>query len=110
MSHDLEPVDEGVRLALARLGLVDVEVMLRLRAEWDELAGAPWAGASRPLGLHAGELVVEALQPGLVATLRYATVGLAGRLADELSTRRIDRVSVVPPGRAGGRSHPDGNS
>ncbi len=102
MSDDLQPLDEGVRQALARLGLVDVEVMLRLRSEWDDLAGAPWAGTSRPLGLASGELVVEAAVPGHVATLRYAAPGLAARLADELATRRIERVKVVPPQASGG--------
>jgi hypothetical protein len=97
VTDDLEPLDEGVRRALARLGLVDVEVMLRLRSDWDELAGAPWAGTSRPLGLAAGELVVEASVPGHVSTLRYAAASLAGRLAEALATRRIDRVKVVPP-------------
>lgn len=97
MSGDLTPLDDGVRRALARLGLVDVEVMLRLRAEWDEMAGAPWAGVSRPLGLSDGELVVEAAQPGLVATLRYAAPALAGRLAATFHSARVDTVKVVPP-------------
>ncbi len=97
MSGDLEPLDESVRRALARLGLVDVEVMLRLRSEWDDLAGEPWAGISRPLGLADGELVVEAAQPGLVATLRYGTGALCRRLCEALGTRRIDRVKVVAP-------------
>lgn len=97
MSDDLTPVDEGLRRTLARLGLVDVEVMLRLRHDWDELSGAPWAGVTRPVSLTERELVVEAAQPGLVATLRYAAPTLARHLAEALSTTRIDTVRVVAP-------------
>lgn len=99
MTDDLQPLDGGLRRALARLGLRDVDLMLAIRDDWDGLAGAPWAGASRPLGVSDGELTVEAAAPGLVATLRYAAPALADRLAERLDTRRIQSVRVVPPPR-----------
>lgn len=102
MTDDLQPLDGGLRRALARLGLRDVDLMLEIRGDWDDLAGPPWAGASRPLGLADGELAVEAAAPGLVAMLRYAAPSLAERLTDRLRTDRIRSVRVVPPPRRGG--------
>lgn len=71
--------------------------MLRLRDNWDELAGPPWAGVSQPLGLQGGELLVEAAVPGLVATLRYAERALVATLAEALGTDAVKVVRVVPP-------------
>lgn len=101
MSRDLDGIGDGVRRTLARLGLRDVDLMLRLRDDWDELAGAPWAGHTRPLGVTDGELRVEAAEPGLVATLRYAAPALARDLRVALGTERITKVRVVAPGRSG---------
>ncbi|MEX1280915.1 MAG: DciA family protein [Acidimicrobiia bacterium] len=101
MTDDLQPLDGGLRRALARLGLRDVDLMLAIREDWDGLAGPPWAGASRPLGVADGELAVEAAAAGLVATLRYAAPALAKRLGDRLATDRIRSVRVVPPPRGG---------
>lgn len=101
MTDDLQPLDGGLRRALARLGLRDVDLMLAIREDWDGLAGPPWSGASRPLGVTDGELTVEAAAPGLVAMLRYAAPALVKRVGDRLATDRIRSVRVVPPPRGG---------
>lgn len=106
MKDELNRIDGDVRRVLGRLGLRDVDVMLRLRDEWDELAGAPWAGVSQPLGLQGGELVVEAAVPGLVGTLRYGEQALVGTLSAALDSDAVKVVKVVPPrgSRAGGQT------
>ena len=58
-----EPVRFDAALAdvLRRLGMAPVEVLVDLEEHWDEIAGDPWVGVSRPVVLRDGELVVEAM-------------------------------------------------
>ncbi len=98
---DPAPIDDGIRRVLARLGLRDLDLVLRIRSEWETLAGDPWARTTQPVSLIDGVLRVEAAVPGLVSTLRYAAPALVGRLRRELDTDRIAEVTVVPPAGAG---------
>lgn len=98
---DLAPIEDGLRRTLARLGLRDLDLMLRLRHDWDELAGEPWVGTTRPVALTDGVLRVEAAVPGLVSMLRYGAPALVGTLRRSLGTDRIAEVVVVPPQGAG---------
>lgn len=95
------PIDGDVRRVLARLGLQDFDLVLRIRSEWDTLAGDPWRDTTVPISLIDGVLRVEAAVPGLVSMLRYAAPTLVGRLCRELETDRIGEVVVVPPAGAG---------
>lgn len=96
---DLEPFSESVDDMFTRLGLPDPGVMASLSSEWEELAGPPWAGRSRPLYVKAGTLVVEAVSSSMVAFLRYDESALLKRLERRLGPRRITGIEVRPPGR-----------
>ena len=87
-----------LREALRRLGLADMDVLWRIMADWDELAGPPWAGASSPVFLRAGELTVEAAALGAVRVLRYATGDLMEKLDEFCGPGVVQTIRVVGPG------------
>lgn len=92
---------EALETVLARLlgslGLPSPELLPRMRASWDSLAGPPWAGQSVPVFVRRGELVIQATAPQLVSILRYATGDLLRRLDEEFGPGRIETVRVVGP-------------
>jgi hypothetical protein len=100
---DLEHFSDSVDSMFARLGLPDPVVMAALSSEWDELAGSPWSGRSRPLYIRGTTLVVEAFSASMVAFLRYAESGLIDKLGGRFGTGKVDGVEIQPPGRAEGR-------
>jgi hypothetical protein len=92
----LEDLLESV---LARFGLPAPSISRSLGDRWDDLAGEPWAGHTRPLFIRERELVVEAASPALVGMLRYAVGDLMRRLDDQLGANVVDSVRVVGPAR-----------
>lgn len=80
---------------LARLGLPDPGLIEALRADWNDLAGEPWAGQSHPAYLRGGELVVNVSTASLVSLLRYATGDLLRRLDDRLGEGMVSTVRVA---------------
>ncbi len=96
-------ISGGVARMLRRLGMGDVRVLMDLQENWDEIAGRPWAGASRPMGIKGGELAVEAFDPGMVSMLRYATGGLVRAVEERIGEGQVDRVKVIPPPAGGPR-------
>ncbi len=100
---DMHDISSGVARMLRKLGMGDVQVLLELKEDWDTIAGRPWAGASRPIGITAGELVVEALEPGAVSMLRYATGALVKAVDDRFGKGQVDRVKVIAPPPGGPR-------
>ena len=79
-NEDLEPFSKSINDVFTRLGLPDPVVMSKLVEEWDELAGSPWVGRSRPLYVRGTTLIVEASAPSMVAFLRYGQSGLVEAL------------------------------
>lgn len=98
---ELEPFSRSVDEMFARLGLPEPTLMATLSSEWDQLAGPPWAGRSRPVYVKGGTLVVEASAGSMVAFLRYDAEGLLTRLGDRFGEGKIRQVDVRPPGRSG---------
>ncbi|HEY5651718.1 MAG TPA: DUF721 domain-containing protein [Acidimicrobiia bacterium] len=96
------PIDETLRRLMERLGVVEVSVWNRIRDEWVELSGTPWATQTTPIGMHGKKLVLEASSPQAVAMLRYGTTGLAHRLNAQLGEGTIGEVVVKPPSRHSG--------
>jgi len=96
---DLEHFSESVDEMFARLGLPDPMVMAALSSEWDDLAGAPWSGRSKPLYIRGSTLVVEASSGSMVAFLRYGESSLLGRLATRLGEGVVTSVDITLPGR-----------
>jgi hypothetical protein len=96
-----EPVrfDAALAEALLRLGIAPIEVLMDLEEHWDEVAGAPWVGISRPVVLRDGELVVEATSGPAAGLLRYAVGDLHRRLDSRLGPGIVDRIAVRQPSR-----------
>lgn len=98
--RELEHFSESVDDMFARLGLPDPVVMAGISSEWDELAGAPWAGRSRPLYIRGKTLVVEASSPSMVAFLRYGEASLLDRLEERFGQGVVQKVDIRLPGRS----------
>ena len=98
--NDLEPFSESLDEVFTRLGLPDPVLVSQIADDWDELAGKPWVGRSRPLYVKGNTLIVEASSPSMIAFLRYGEASLIESLAERFGAGRVDSVEVVPPGRA----------
>lgn len=97
--RDLEHFSDSVDDMFAKLGLPDPVVMAALSSEWDELAGPPWSGRSRPLYIKGTTLVVEASSSSMIAFLRYGESGLIERLAARFGADTVRTVDILPPGK-----------
>jgi hypothetical protein len=97
--RDLEHFSESVDDMFARLGLPNPTVMSGISSEWDDLAGPPWSGRSRPLYMRSKTLVVEAVSPSMVAFLRYGETSLLERLAARFGEGTIEAIDIKAPGR-----------
>jgi hypothetical protein len=95
---DLTSFQTSLEDMFRKLGLSDPMTLARLTAAWDDLAGAPWAGRSRPLFIQGKTLVVEAAAPSMVAFLRYDSATLVSKLRDVLGPGVIERIEVRGPG------------
>jgi hypothetical protein len=96
---DLTSFQTSLDEVFRKLGMSDPMAMSRLAAGWDELAGTPWAGRSRPLFIQGKTLVVEASAPSMVAFLRYGSAALVDALAPVLGEGVVERIEVRPPAR-----------
>lgn len=99
MSHerDLEHFSESVDEMFTRLGLPDPTVMAGVSSEWDELAGAPWSGRSKPLYVRGKTLVVEAASASMIAFLRYGESALLERLSERFGEGVIETIDIKRP-------------
>lgn len=97
--RDLEHFSDSLDDMFRKLGLSDPAVMAALSDEWDELAGPPWSGRSRPLYIRGSTLVVEASSGSMVAFLRYGEVNLLDTLGKRFGQDTIRAVDIQPPGR-----------
>lgn len=97
---DLEHFSESVDEMFQKLGLPDPVVMAAVGSEWDELAGAPWKGRSKPLYIKGTTLIVEASSPSMVAFLRYGEATLLDTLSDRFGAGTIRSIDIQPPGRS----------
>jgi predicted nucleic acid-binding Zn ribbon protein len=98
MNHgDLTPFRTSLEEMFRKMGLSDPIVMSRLSAGWDDLAGSPWAGRSRPLFIQGKTLVVEASAPSMVAFLRYGSTALVTSLEEVIGEGVIEQIEVRSP-------------
>ncbi len=95
--NDLHSVGALLRSVLGSMGLDRVDLTLTLMEEWEAIAGAPWAGASNPVVVKDGELIVEAASPTAVRFLRYSVGDLLRRLDDRFGEGAVTGVTVRPP-------------
>jgi predicted nucleic acid-binding Zn ribbon protein len=98
--RDLEHFSESVDEMFTRLGLPDPVVMAGVSSEWEELAGPPWSGRSRPLYMKGTILVVEAASPSMIAFLKYGETELLRRLSDRFGDGVVASIEIKAPGRA----------
>jgi len=94
---DLTPFRTSLEEMFRRMGLSDPIVMSRIAGGWDELAGSPWSGRSRPLFIQGKTLVVEATAPSMVAFLRYGSSELVAVLSRVIGEGVIEQIEVRPP-------------
>jgi len=94
---DLEPFAESVDGMFRRMGISDPVVMSAIISEWDELAGPPWSGRSKPLYIHDMTLVVEAASASMVAFLRYGASSLVSVIEARFGAGIVNDVDVRPP-------------
>lgn len=97
---DLTSFQTSIEEMFRKLGLSDPMALARVTGSWDELAGTPWAGRSKPLFIQGKTLVVEAAAPSMVAFLRYGSATLVTALNDVLGPGVIDRIEVRAPASA----------
>ena len=71
-----QPISDVLAEVMRRLGVSHPVDVAQLVADWDETAGEPWAGRSRPASLEGGELVVEVFDGASASLLRYQVGGL----------------------------------
>lgn len=95
--RDLEHFSQSVDEMFTRLGLPDPTVMAAVSGDWEALAGAPWAGRSKPLYIRGTTLVVEASSASMVAFLRYGESSLLETLAERLGEGVIQKVDIQVP-------------
>ncbi len=95
--NDLQSIGALLRATLGSLGLDRIDLTMRLMKDWDEIAGPPWAGASNPVVVKDGELIVEATSPGSVRFLRYSIGELIRRLDEQVGDGVVSAVTVRPP-------------
>ena len=93
-SGDLEPIGRDVDAMLARLGMPAAVKLSALVADWDVVAGEPFAGMAEPVGLKDGELVVEVVDGAAASLLRYRVGPLLDRLREHFGEQAIDRVRI----------------
>ena len=87
-------IDKLLDRVLADIGLARPVDVAFLVENWEEIAGKPWAGRSRPVRLRDGELTVEAFDATAASLLRYQAPGLVERLAAALGHGLVDSVVV----------------
>lgn len=96
---DLSSFESSLGDVFRKMGLPDPVLMSQLIDEWDELAGTPWVGRSRPVVIKGKTLVVEASAPSMVAFLRYGATQLVEILKARFGDGVVDQVEVTPPSR-----------
>jgi hypothetical protein len=98
-SGDMSSFESSLGDVFRKMGLPDPVLMSQLMDEWDELAGNPWVGRSRPVVIKGRTLVVEASSPSMVAFLRYGSTQLVETLKARFGEGVVDQVEVTPPSR-----------
>jgi predicted nucleic acid-binding Zn ribbon protein len=94
---DLTSFGASLEAMFRRMGMSDPMALARLTSGWDELAGTPWSGRSKPLFIQGKTLVVEAESPSMVAFLRYGSADLVAALGRALGEGVIDKIEVRAP-------------
>ena len=98
-----EPIRSVLDDVMRRLGVARAVDVAQLVTDWDEIAGEPWAGRSRPAVLEGGDLVVEVPDGAAASLLRYQVGALVKRLDEVVGQGLVTSVRVRVAARRGGR-------
>lgn len=90
----LDRVGELLAPYLEKLGMNAPDAAARLHSEWEDIAGDPWATASRPAGLSHGELTLDIVDAATLSVLRYRTGELLERLTARLGQDTVTGVRL----------------
>ena len=99
---DLQRIGDDLDAVLRRLGLPSPDALDRLLNQWPEVAGGVWAERAVPVGVRAGELLVEVADGSTASLLRYQVDSLLERLEQALGARLVGsvRFRVASPKKA----------
>ncbi len=92
--RDLVPLSETLDAVLARIGAARAPDLARIVADWEALAGEPWATRARPVKLAAGELVVEVDDGATASLLKYQALDLIDRCAAAFGPGVVSTVAI----------------
>ena len=90
----MEPIGKDLDGMLARLGMPTAVDLTALVSGWEEVAGEPFAGLAKPVGLKGGELVLEVPDGATASLLKYRVGLLLDRLWDHFGEGVVDRVKI----------------
>lgn len=93
-SHELEPIGRDLEDLLARLGMPAAVDLTGLVADWEEVAGEPFAGMAEPVGFKDHELVLEVKDGSAASLLKYRLGSLLDRLEEHLGEGTVDRIKI----------------
>jgi hypothetical protein len=89
-----QPVEAFLDALLAKVTTPAGSIMVRLAGDWDEVAGPPWAGTSRPVGITKGVLVVAVPDGATASLLRFQLAALRTRLNQWLGADTVEDVRL----------------
>jgi len=98
---DPQHVRQGLELFLKHLGAPPVSVITELTARWADCVGPALAGASRPIELVDGTLVVSCDDAAWAAQIGWMESQIIDRFRAMFPDATLSRVST----RVGGSSH-----
>lgn len=93
------PLGELLRSLIRGLGGAEPETWQRMRDEWKEIAGSPWAERSTPVSLVARTLTVRVESPAALSVLKYGRNSLLENLQRAFGEGAVKDIRVVSPGR-----------
>lgn len=92
--RDLSSFGASMMDMFRKMGLPDPLLVGQIRDEWDELAGSPWVGRSKPATVQGKTLVVEASSPSMIAFLKYSSADLLESLQKRFGPGVIDAIDI----------------
>jgi len=101
--RDLEPIGRDLEVLLARLGMPTVIDLTELVADWETVAGEPFAGMAEPVGFKDGELVLEVKDGSAASLLKYRVGPLLDRLKGHFGEGTVTRIRIRVGNRKKGR-------
>lgn len=88
------PIGDAMSSLLRSRGLGSTVTFARICGVWEEAVGDELAKRVTPVAFRHGELVCQVDDPSWATQLRLLSGQIVGRLADELGSSTVERLSV----------------